>query len=249
MFIAEEGHKLLFLDKAQLELRIVAWLAQDAKLIEAFLAGLDVHRVNTAAILGLAGPEAVNDKQRKFGKTFTYAVQYGAGVRRVWQMVRNFRDKDGSRPYKDFAYQAADAAYRRWWNERSAIKKYFENGVRLWRVQGYLEEPLHGRRRHFLDGEEEEKEAMSNYRIQSGAAADVNDAQERVFKAYPWGFAGPNTGIVHQNYDSLGIEVPTGTEVEIGRHVKQLMHSMIGDMPLPVDAQAGDNWFELEEIG
>ena len=248
MFVAGPNHTLVFLDKAQLELRIVAWEAQDHELIAAFAAGLDVHRVNTAAILGLPGPDAVDDKQRKFGKTFTYAVQYGAGVRKAWQMVRNFRDKDGSRPYKDLPYRAAETAYKRWWEVRAPIKRYFEAGVVSWRENGYLAESIHGRRRYFLDGEEEEKEAMSNFRIQSGAAADVNDAQERVAAEFPWGFAGSYTGIVHQNYDSIGIEVPSGMEIDVGRRAAQLMDSTLGDMELPVDIQVGQNWFNLTEI-
>ena len=245
MYCASPGHVLVFCDKAQLELRVIAWLAQDQYLIETFLAGKDVHKVNTAAILGISDPEAVTKAQRKFGKTFTYAVQYGAATEKAWRMVRNYREPNGTRPYKGFSLAEAEAAFQKWWSARAAIKKYHKKNRDFWRTTGYIEEVLHGRRRYFMDGED--AEAMSNFPIQSASAADVNDAMRRVVDAYPWGFAGKNTGMCHYNYDSIGIEVPAERAIEVGTHVVELMHSQIGDMPLPVDLGIGPNWYALTE--
>jgi len=247
MFIAEEGHELVFLDKKQLELRVIAWLAQDTELIEAFLTGADIHVVNTAAILGI-GQDEVTKAKRKFGKTFTYAVQYGAAPAKAHQMVRNFRDTDGKRPYSNFTLLEAETLYKRWWKSRAAIKKYREKNEDLFDTVGYLAEPLHGRRRYFLDGKDEMREAMYNFIIQSASAADVNDAIERVLVEFPWGFAGPCTGIVHYNYDSVGIEVPAGMAISVGRRAAQLMDSKIGGMPLPVDINVGPSWYDLTEV-
>lgn len=164
MYVCEPGHELVFLDKKQLELRIIAWLAQDSELIEAFRADKDVHVVNTAATLGI--PEAsVTKQQRRFGKTFTYAVQYGAARKKAWQMVRNFRDEHGERPFKALTFTEASVSYDRWWKRRAAIKRFHEVGIALWRKLGYQEEPLHGRRRYFMDGEDPTE--MANFRIQS----------------------------------------------------------------------------------
>jgi len=244
MYCAQAGHEMVFCDKAQLELRKIAWLAKDKELIEAFLSGRDVHIVNTAAILGISEDE-VTPAERKFGKTFTYAVQYGAAAEKALRMVRNFRTPEGERPYKSFTLEQAQQAFDKWWKARWAIKVYHRKNREFWREHGYIEEPLHGRRRYFMDGED--PEAMSNFPIQAVAAADVNDAMRRVAEVYPWGYAGPSTGIVHYNYDSIGMEVPLGTGIEVGGNVVEIMHSQIGDMPLPVDLGVGPNWYALTE--
>lgn len=245
MFVAEPGHLLVFLDKKQLELRVIAWLAQDDELIEAFRSGADVHVVNAAATLGVP-VEQITKTERKFGKTFTYAVQYGAAVKKAWRMVRNFRDNEGKRPFRTLTFTEACVSYERWWKRRHAIKRFHEDGVRFWRENGYQVEPLHGRRRYFLDGEDPPE--MANFRIQSCAAADVNDRMRALIEVFPWGFAGPHTGLVHYNYDSVGIECPASMAEAVARRAAEVLYSRIGDMPLPVDMAVGSNWYSLKEI-
>jgi len=245
MFDCEPGHELVFCDKKQLELRIIAALAQDDELIQTFLSDADVHVVNTAGTLGIPISE-VTKLQRKFGKTFTYAVQYGAARKKAWQMVRNFRDEEGKRPFKSLSFSEASVSYDRWWTRRSAIKRYHEAGIEEWRQNGYQQEPLHGRRRYFLDGEDPTE--MANFRIQSAAAADVNGRMRALVERFPWGFAGPKTGLVHYNYDSVGIEVPIGMGERVAREAAEILYSTLEGMPLPVDMHVGPNWYELKEL-
>jgi uracil-DNA glycosylase family 4 len=250
MYDAEAGHLLAACDKAQLEARILAWLANDKDTIDAFLQGHDIHKLTACSVLGIKSVDEVTDKERKFAKTFRYAVTYGAGLERAHKMVRNFRDKDGTRPFSNYTMAQANVNYKRWWQDRAAVAEYNERGERLWRKQGYLEDAIHGRRRYFKDGTAKEvpREELANYRIQSTAAADVNDATKRVLKRFPWGFAGPCTGVVHYNYDSLMLEVPENMALEVGREVQQIMYSELGDMPLPVDLAIGKSWGTLKEI-
>lgn len=245
IFDAAPGHLLVACDKAQLERRIIGWLAKEPELIAAFLEGEDVHKLAACTILGISDPDQVTKHQRTFTKTFTYASQYGAGIPKVHQMVRNFRDSDGSRPYKRYALREAEVSYNRWWQRHWRTKQYNEDNIRFWERHGYLEDAIHGRRRYFLDGED--PEAMANFPIQSTAAADVNDAIERVVEAYPWGFAGEATGVVHYNYDSIMLEVPTEIALQVGAHVRELMGSSIGSMPLPCDLGIGPSWGSLED--
>jgi len=251
----EPRHVLIALDKAQLELRIIAALAEDAELFDAFLAGADVHKVNAQGLFNLQSIDDVTPALRQFTKTFTYAVQYGAGIMTTWRMVRNNRDKDGCRPYTEYTMAQAEANHRMWWKARIAIKKYHERNRNFWKQYGYIADALHGRRRYFLDGGEDEanKEEQANYPIQSTAAADVNDATKRVIEAYPWGFGGDCTGVTHQNHDALMLEVPAANAVEIGKHVQALMYSEIASpsgrlMPLPVDLAIGNSWGTLKEV-
>jgi DNA polymerase I-like protein with 3'-5' exonuclease and polymerase domains len=167
-------------------------------------------------------------------------------------MLRNFRDRDGSRPYRQLRLAEVELSHRLWWRARQAVAKYHEANRIFWREHGYLADAIDGRWRRFLDGsdnnEGEVKEQMANYPIQSTAAADVNAATQRVAQAYPWSFAGSSTGIIHQCHDALLLEVPELEAEHIGRHVVELMHSTIGDMELPVDLAIGLSWGSLRKI-
>jgi hypothetical protein len=88
---------------------------------------------------------------------------------------------------------------------------------------------------------------MANYLVQTMAASDVNDATQRVIDEYPWGFAGPNTGIVHYCYDALCLEVPADRALEIGSRVVDIMHSDHDGMPFPVDLAIGENYGKKTE--
>lgn len=250
IFASAPGHVWVVWDKAQLELRIIAWFAQDTELIAAFLTGADIHKTNAVSILGLKSIEDVTYNIRRFTKTFTYAVQYLASKKKAHSMIKHFRDPDtGERPYKDYQRKVSDEAYDRWWVARHAVKQYHEDGERIWAKVGYLTEPIDGRRRYFLDGlgDDNQREAMANFRIQSGAAADFNAACKRMLDRFPLGFAGPNTGIIHYNYDSLAVEAPIEMAEEVAVIGNNLMHSQIGDMPMPVDCNIGPSWGSLRE--
>jgi DNA polymerase-1 len=76
---AEEGWRVVSCDYSQIELRILAHMAGDEPLIEAFRDGRDVHRATAARVFGVA-EEAVTPTQREQAKTINYAVLYGMGA-------------------------------------------------------------------------------------------------------------------------------------------------------------------------
>jgi DNA polymerase I-like protein with 3'-5' exonuclease and polymerase domains len=248
IYDAAPGNLLVACDKAQLEARVAAWEAQDTWQIEAFLRGEDMHVLTTAFILG-KDPKDVTDKERKFGKTFKFACQYLAGKNKVRQMVRNFRDKDGSRPFRGFTKDKAELTFKNFWKQHVAIDKYHEENRKYFAKFGYLFEPGHFRRRYFLDGasDDEGKEDLANYPIQSRSAADVNDATFRLLEEFPWGFDGPNTGIIHQMHDAIMLECREESAERVGRRMTEIMYSQIGDMPLPVDLAIGKSWGTLRD--
>lgn len=242
MYVCDPGHVILMCDKAQLEARIVAWLAQDRRWVEAFLAGADIHKVNAVDILGLPSVDAVSKGHRQFTKTLVYAIQYLAGLRKAYQMIRNFVDpKTGQRPYRKRSMSEISVCYNRFWQTHSPISDYHKRNRGFILANGYLPSPVWGRWRRFLDGPgyEEEVEEKANYPIQACAADDINDATERVRGEFPPGFAGRNTGIIRQCHDELALEVPESRALEIGARVVDLMYSELGDMPLPVDLNIG----------
>ena len=181
------GNVFVAWDKAQLEARITAWLAQDERQIQAFMDGADIHRVNACDVLGISSPDQVSKDERQFCKTFVYAVQYLASLRKAWQMVRNFvNPKSGERDYRDLTFGQAEASFNRFWKARQSIQAYHAGNRALWEKRGYIEDVIDGRRRYFLDGggDESVKEEQANFPIQSTAAADVNRVTKRLFTGY-----------------------------------------------------------------
>lgn len=251
IYCAAPGHVFLQCDKSQLEARLAAWLSQTAWQILLHQKNGDLHTETARAILRIPELAPLTKGQRKFGKTFRFASQYGAGIKKIQSMVRNYRDADtGERPYRGYSLTEARANHRLFWEKHEDLMHWHEAGMMLFQEQGYLESPIHGRRRYFLDGEngEDVKEEIMNFRIQSGASDDVNEATERLVVKYQWGFAGANTGLVNQTHDALLLEVPVERALEIGRDMQQIMYSAIGDMPLPVDLAIGRSWGALTEM-
>lgn len=245
MYVASPGNVLIACDKRQQEIRAVTVLSRDQRWLEAIWDGQDLHKVNACDLLGIPHVDQVSKGHRQFTKTFVFAIQYLAGLKKAHQMIKNFVDpKTGERPYRTRSLGEISLCYRRFWNAHKAILQFHERNRNIWCAQGFLADVLHGRRRYFLDGggDESIKEEQANYLIQTVSASDVNDAIARVLLEYPWGFAGPNTGVVHYCYDALVLEVPEHRALEIGARVTEIMHSKIDDMEFPVDLAIGKDY-------
>ncbi|MEK7768805.1 MAG: DNA polymerase I, partial [Pseudomonadota bacterium] len=75
-FIAPPGHSIISADYSQIELRIMAHIAQDAGLLQAFAAGEDIHRATAAEVFGVP-LEAVDNEQRRYAKIINFGLIYG----------------------------------------------------------------------------------------------------------------------------------------------------------------------------
>jgi DNA polymerase I-like protein with 3'-5' exonuclease and polymerase domains/uracil-DNA glycosylase len=247
---APPGHAFACCDKSQLEARVVAILAGEEKQIAAFLAGADIHKVNAVDLFGLSSVDDVTPELRQFTKTFVYAAQYLAGPKKIAQMLRVFRDKNGKRPYRTYTVAEAETCYNRLWESRATIKRWHEQNRALQQQVGFLAGAIHGRRRYFMDGATDDHldEEKANFVVQCTAAEDVNDASFRLVKEFPWGFDGPHTGIVHQNHDSLIIDCREEHVIDVGKRMAQIMDSKLGIMPLPVELKVGKNYRDLKKV-
>jgi DNA polymerase-1 len=79
-FIAMDRYRVLALDYSQIELRILAHMAQDKNLMNAFNSNKDVHRITASEVLGV-DYDAVTDKQRRFAKAINFGLIYGKGAK------------------------------------------------------------------------------------------------------------------------------------------------------------------------
>ncbi len=164
-FIAEQGNLLLSVDYSQIELRIVAHMAQDAGMLAAFRAGQDIHATTAAAIYDIP-LEKVTKDQRRHAKAINFGLIYGMSA---FGLTRS----------TDLTLAEAEDFVKEYFREFPGVKNYLD-GIRKFATEKGYVETLLGRRRYFpaLMGQmnrnlrnREEREAI-NAPIQ-GTAADI----------------------------------------------------------------------------
>ena len=239
-FIATPGWKLLSVDYSQVELRIVAHIAQDQAMIEAFKRGQDIHATTAAAITGTPLAE-VTPKQRRNAKAVNFGLIYGMSA---FGLTRG----------TDLTLAEAENFIKAYFREFPGVKAWLDMTRVNAAKNGYVETLL-GRRRYFPNlakgsnpqmRQREEREAI-NAPIQGTAADIVKLAMIALPEALRK--AGLNARMLLQVHDELIFEVPEDELERTVPVVKSLMESaMTLDVPLVCDARAGDNWRELKAI-
>ena len=239
-FVAAEGNVLLSVDYSQIELRIVAHMAQDEAMLAAFRSGQDIHATTAAAVFGVP-LEAVSKEQRRRAKAINFGLIYGMsafGLTRSTELTLAEAEDFVSTYFKQFP----------------GIKRFLDETRRLATSQGYVETLL-GRRRYFpgLKSQlnrnlksREEREAI-NAPIQGSAADIMKLAMFRIPGKLKE--AGLNGQMLLQVHDEVVIECPYSELVKTARLIAQTMESAYSlNIPLSTDARWGLNWGELQPM-
>jgi DNA polymerase-1 len=239
-FISDPDWLLLSIDYSQIELRIVAHMANDEAMLAAFRAGQDIHAATSAAILNIPLNE-VTSSQRRQAKAINFGLIYGMGAFSL------------SRSTGITLAEAEDfvAAYFR---QFPGVKKYLDGLRKQATQQGFVETML-GRRRYFpnlrtqmnqnLRGREE-REAI-NAPIQ-GTAADI---MKLAMIKVPTRLDSENlkAKLLLQVHDELVLECPLR---ELLRTAKIVMDTMEEAYPLSIplltEAKWGHNWGEMKPL-
>ncbi|HEX4979066.1 MAG TPA: DNA polymerase I [Acidimicrobiales bacterium] len=234
-FIPEDGWWLLIADYNQIELRVIAHLAEDPGLIEAFTEGRDIHTTTAARIYGV-DPADVSIAQRSKAKMVSYGLAYGMEAYGLSQRLNIPVDE---------AAGILDAYFEAFPN----VKQYMVRTVAEARDRGYTE-TLFGRRRqipelsssNFRIRQAGERQAM-NAGIQ-GLAADIFKlAIVRLDQAIEE--EGLRSRLILQVHDEVILEVP---EDERGRAEELTLEAMRGaaslNVPLDVNVAWGRTWAE-----
>jgi len=239
-FIAAEGHKLLAVDYSQIELRIVAHLAQDEAMMKAFHEGQDIHVTTAAAIANIPLNE-VSKQERRHAKAINFGLIYGMSP---YGLTRT----------TDLTLAEAENFVREYFRQFPGVKKWLDNTRLEATRQGYVETLL-GRRRYFpalaagtnyTIRQREEREAI-NAPVQGTAADIIKLAMLKLPETLEE--AGLKTKMILQVHDELIFEVPLEEIDQASRLVKSLMESAFPlSVPLVTEAKIGNNWGELSVI-
>ena len=239
-FIAGKGNVLLSVDYSQIELRLVAHMAQDENMLAAFRAGEDIHATTAAAIYGVK-PDAVTKQMRRHAKSINFGLIYGMSV-------------FGLTRYTDLTLAEAETFVKAYFQQFPGIKKYLDGIRKQAAQQGYVETLL-GRRRYFpaLQSKanvqvknREEREAI-NAPVQGTAADIIKIAMLNIPPALK--AAGLKAKMLLQVHDELVFECPKNELKETARVVQEVMENAYElDIPLSTEAHYGANWGETKSI-
>ncbi|MBN1146980.1 MAG: DNA polymerase I [Anaerolineales bacterium] len=239
-FVASPGHQLLAVDYSQVELRIVAHMANDRAMIAAFRAGQDIHATTAAAIYGVP-LEAVDKNQRRRAKGVNFGLIYGMSA-------------FGLTRYTDLTLAESEDFMLAYFEQFPGVKTYLDGMRRLAAEQGYVETLL-GRRRYFpgLKNQSdynrrgrEEREAI-NAPIQGTAADVMKIAMLRVPAALSE--AGLSARMILQVHDELVLECPNHELAKTSKLVQEVMENAYQlSVPLATEARCGLNWGQMETL-
>ena len=235
MFTAGEGNVLVDADYSQIELRLLAHMADDDRMVEAFTSGHDFHTV-TAANVFRVPVEEVTPAMRSSAKAVNFGIVYGM---KAFTLAQDIGVTVGE------AQSYMDAYFE----EYSSVKAYLDAVVKAAQIDGYVK-TLYGRRReipelHYPKQPMREfgKRVALNMPVQ-GTAADI--MKLAMIEAYRnLRSSGLKAKLVLQVHDELIVECP---EAEADA-VKKILHDSMADIahlrvPLEVEVNAGHSWAE-----
>jgi DNA polymerase-1 len=234
-FVPERGWKLLSADYSQIELRLLAHLANDPGLLAAFRAGEDIHRATAAKVMGVA-LEEVTPEMRSRAKAINFGIVYGMGAMSLSQQIKVTMAQ---------AEEFIESYFRIYPN----VRAYEEQVIAEARRTGSVT-TLMGRRRPLPTINDEDQRIKSaaervavNTPIQGTAADLIKLAMiridrllaERKFRAR----------MLLQVHDELVFEVPPDEVESLTKMVKAEMAGALEvSVPIIVDVGVGDNWAE-----
>jgi DNA polymerase I-like protein with 3'-5' exonuclease and polymerase domains/uracil-DNA glycosylase len=193
---------------------------------------------------------------RSLGKAVFLASQYMAGVEKAQQMIQRTevpaKDpttgeelKDGTTdlPYALLPLRKVREMRDRWMGGVPEYEHGWKKEINEWRLQGYLTDPILGRRRDFLDGENPNE--LVNYKVQSSAASIISTAMLEIYDQIPEGKWGPGTGIVNQCHDHIVVECPENEAEGVAKIIERAMNVSYAALPgvkFTASASIGHSW-------
>ena len=237
MFVPREGCVLVDADYSQIELRVLAHIAGDETMRQAFRGGLDIHTVTASQVFGVA-PESVTALQRRHAKAVNFGIVYGISEFSLAEDI-------GVSRWEAKAYIDSYLA------NYHGVYEYMKNVVAQAREQGYTK-TLYGRKRYIPELK------SANFNIRSGAerialntpiqgtAADlIKLAMIRVDKALTAEF--PEAKLLLQVHDELIVECPESIAEAVAQLVSREMEQVAQlSVPLQAEAKIGKSWFEAK---
>lgn len=237
VFIAKQGFSLVSLDYSQIELRIVASLSKDDKMINSFKNGEDIH-LRTAAEINNISLDDVSKPQRRMAKEINFGVIYGLGPRGLMQRT-------------DLNMEQAKNFIEKYFTLYKKVKNYLEKIKVFAEKNGYVC-TLFGRKRYIpeIHSRAPMIQAMAqrmaiNMPIQGTAADLIKMAMIKI--ANELGTISRDSRMLLQVHDELVLEVPNKDIEKVSKKVQNIMEGIYDfGLPIKVEVSSGRNWGECK---
>jgi DNA polymerase-1 len=238
-FIADKGQKLVSADYSQIELRLLAEIADIGTLKKAFRDGLDIHAMTASEMFGVPIKDMPGEVRRR-AKAINFGIIYGISAFGLANQLAIPREEAG-------------AYIKKYFERFPGIRDYMEETKAFAKKNGYVE-TLFGRKCHYPDIVNSNasirafnERAAINARLQGTAADIIRRAMVRMDDALEGKKL--SAQMLLQVHDELIFEVPEKEVAKTLPVVKQVMESapfpaVSLSVPLQVDARAADNWDE-----
>jgi DNA polymerase-1 len=236
-FVAGPGNLLVVADYSQIELRILAHIADERALIDAFAKGEDIHRATAATVFGIS-PELVTAEQRRAAKTINFGIVYGMSAFGLSQAL-------------SISNKEADKFITAYLDRYPGVRRYVEETEKSAEKEGKVE-TLYGRVRWLPDIQsknrslrENARRMAINARIQGTAADLLKKAMiaidRRLRREHP------DARLLLTVHDELVFEVPEAEAEPVAKLVKEEMEGVASlTVPLVVDVGWGGSWYEAK---
>ncbi|MDA9134784.1 DNA polymerase I [Candidatus Pelagibacter sp.] len=238
-FIAEKGFTLISADYNQIEMRILADLAEVKELKKAFSNDEDIHSLTASQVFNVDIKKVDQDMRRK-AKAINFGIIYGISQYGLAKQI-------------NVSNHEADEFLNAYFLKFPEIKIYMDNTIKFCRKSGYVNN-IFGRRSHFNGINDKnfnirnfQERAAINAPIQGSASEIMRLAMIRLNKKFE-SIKNNKSKILLQIHDELIFEVPVKEVKNITEIIKDEMTSVIeSDLhtfstPLTVDVNIGDNW-------
>ena len=237
MFVPERGNVLVDADYSQIELRLLAHIAGDETMRQAFLSGEDIHTVTASQVFGVP-TEAVTKQMRSHAKAVNFGIVYGISAFSLAQDI-------GVSVYEAKEY------IQNYLDRFSGVRRYMTEIVEKAKAQGYVETLMHRRRdlpeltaSNFATRSFGERVAL-NMPIQGTAADVMKLAMVRVHDRLRR--EAPEAKLLLQVHDELIVECPEELAERVARLLTEEMEGVMSlSVPLVAEAHWGKNWLEAK---
>jgi DNA polymerase-1 len=240
-FVASPGMVLIAADYSQIELRVVACLAGDTAMIEAFQSKEDIHSHTASEIFGVDINKVTSD-QRRVAKTVNFGVLYGMSPYGLSQALGIDQSK-------------AVEYIKKYFEKHKGIKEYCNRMIEMAEQDGFVE-TLFGFKREFTNlrspyrnvAEAEERMAI-NAPVQGTAAEILKLAMIKLSSSIEHSEFSKDTKMLLTIHDEIVLEVPKKDTKKIAKLVKDVMENVVKIcVPIETDVEIGKNMGELNKI-
>lgn len=237
-FFASEHGLLVDADYSQIELRVLAHVADDAAMKEDFLEGRDIHTATAARVFQMPVDMVTKDMRSK-AKAVNFGIVYGIGAFSLSKDIGVTRKE-------------ADDYIKEYLKNYSGVDAYMKRVVEQAKEQGYVE-TLFGRRRYLPELKSGNfnmrafgERVARNMPIQGAAADIIKIAMIRVSDRLAR--EGLQGRLILQVHDELIVECPPEEREQVERILQEEMEGAVSlSVPLVAEAGSGRTWFEAKE--